>query len=127
MNFAAIPTGSSVCLDANVLVYAFGSDPIYGPPCKTLLDRIEQSDVEGFLSSHVFGDAAHRMMTLEACQTLGWPYAGIGRKLRRHPMEIQKLQEFRKALDDIIAIGIHILPVSAQDILLAGDLSIQHG
>ena len=127
MNFADIPTGSSVCLDANVLIYAFGSDPIYGSPSKTLLDRIEQGDVDGFLTSHAFSDTAHRMMTLEACQILGWSYTGIGRRLRRNPAEIQKLQAFRKALDDIVAIGLHILPVSDQDILLAGDLSIQHG
>lgn len=41
--------------------------------------------------------------------------------------EIQKLQGFRKALGDIIAIGVQIIAVDAQDILAAGDLSLQHG
>lgn len=66
-------------------------------------------------------------MSLEACASFGWPYAGIANRLKRHPAEIAKLRSFRVALDQIIAIGIHILPVGGQDVLLAGDLSIQHG
>jgi predicted nucleic acid-binding protein len=127
MNFNAIPAGVSVFLDANVLVYALAPDPVYGPPTKTFLKRIEQGDVEGYISTHVFSEIAHRLMTLEACQTFGWSYAGIARQLRRHPAEVQKLKDFRKALDDIMAISIHILPIHAQDVLAAGDLSVQHG
>ena len=66
-------------------------------------------------------------MTLEACQTFGWPYTGIARRLRRHPAEVQKLHEFRGILDSIVAIGIHILPVHAQNILSAGDLRLRQG
>ncbi len=66
-------------------------------------------------------------MSLEACATFAWPYAGIANRLKRHPAEISKLQRFRQALDQIFAIGMHILPVTPQDVLLAGDLSRQHG
>jgi predicted nucleic acid-binding protein len=127
MNFASIPSGSSVFLDANVFIYSYAADPKYGDPCTELRERIELKDLQGFLSAALFGEIAHRLMTLEACRTFGWSYAGIVRQLRRHPAEVQKLQEFRKALDEIVAIGINILPVSAQDILLAGDVSLQHG
>jgi hypothetical protein len=37
------------------------------------------------------------------------------------------LPQFRTTLDDIVAIGIRILPVHAQSVLSAGDLSRQHG
>ena len=47
--------------------------------------------------------------------------------LRRHPLEIQKLHQFRQALDEILAIGVQVLPVSAEQVLLAGDLSHAHG
>jgi predicted nucleic acid-binding protein len=33
----------------------------------------------------------------------------------------------RQALDEIMRIGIHVLPVNAQQMLLAGDLSRRHG
>ena len=127
MNFISIPSGTSVFLDANVFVYSYADDPTFGNACTDLLERIEFKDLQGYMSASLLSEVAHRLMTLEACKTLGWSYAGIARQLRRHPPEIQKLQEFRTALDDIVAICIHILPVSAQVILLAGDLSLQHG
>jgi predicted nucleic acid-binding protein len=127
MIFASIPAGTSVFVDANVFVYSCFEDPGFGAACTDLLERIKLNDLQGFISSCVFSDIAHRLMTLEACKTLNWSYTGIARQLRRHPAEIQKLHEFRTALDDIVAIGVHILPVSAQDVLSAGDLSIRHG
>ncbi|MCL4191633.1 MAG: PIN domain-containing protein [Thermoguttaceae bacterium] len=127
MNFSSIASGTSLFVDANVFVYSYAGDQVLGDPCTDLLERIELKDLQGFISASLFSEVAYRLMTLEACQTLGWSYAGIARQLRRHPAEIQKLQKFRKALDDIAAIGIRILPVSAPDVLMAGDLSIQHG
>ncbi|MBI3821755.1 MAG: type II toxin-antitoxin system VapC family toxin [Planctomycetes bacterium] len=127
MNFTAIPSGTSLFLDANVFIYAYADDPAFGSACTDLLERIELKDLQGFISAHVFGDIAHRIMTLEACQVFGWPYAGVARRLRRHPQEVQKLKEFRQMLDDIVTIGIHILPIHAHDVLAAGDLSIKHG
>lgn len=127
MNFSSIASGTSLFVDANVFVYSYAGDQVFGDPCTDLLERIELKDLQGFISASLFSEVAYRLMTLEACQTLGWSYAGIARQLRRHPAEIQKLQKFRKALDDIAAIGIRILPVSASDVLMAGDLSIQLG
>ena len=127
MNFSSITTGTPLFLDANVVVYSCAQDPQFGKVCTDLLDRIKLRDIQGFLSAAELSDIAHRLMTVEACKTFGWSHVGIARQLRRHPAEVQKLHEFRKALDDIVAIGIQILPVGFQHILLAGDLSIQHG
>jgi predicted nucleic acid-binding protein len=127
MNFAALLAGTSVFLDANVIVYSYADEPSFGPPCTDLLERIELKHLQGYISAQVFSEITHRLMTLEACQAFGCSYTGIARRLRRHPAEVQKLHEFRAALDDIVAIGIHILPIHAQNILSAGDLSLQHG
>lgn len=127
MNFGAIPAGTLVFLDANIFVYSYAGDPTFGPACTDLLERIELKQLQGCISTHVFSETSHRLMTLEACQVLGWSFAGIARRLRRHPSEIGKLHEFRRALDDIVAIGVQIFPVNAQDVLLAGDLCRQHG
>ena len=123
----AIRAGESLFVDANVFVYVFGPDPSFGPPSRSLLERIEEGDVKGYVSAHVLYDVAHRLMTLEACQTFGWPYSGIAQRLRRHPVEIQKLHRFRRALDEILGIGVQVLPVSVEDVLLAADLSRTHG
>ena len=126
MRLEDVLASQAVFVDANTFVYALAPEPTLGPPCFQFLERIKRKEVEAFASSHVFSDVAHRLMSLEACATFGWPYAGIANRLKRHPTEIAKLQKFRHALDQIVAIGLHILPVNSQDILLAGDLSIQH-
>jgi predicted nucleic acid-binding protein len=66
-------------------------------------------------------------MTLEACQILGWPFAGIAHRLRANRNEIAKLTKSRQALDDILRMSIHVLPVGVQEVVAAGDLSRQHG
>ncbi len=122
-----IPAGEPVFVDANVFVYDFGPDPIYGPPCNALLTRFEKRELRGFTSSLVLHDAAHRAMTVEACQSLGWPYAGIGRRLRNNPAEIRKLTRFRQMLHEILAVGVQVLHVTSDHVLLAADLSRAHG
>lgn len=127
MNFANLASGDSVFLDANIFVYDFGPDPVFGPPSKALLKRCETGDLAGYISAAVFNDVAYRLMTLEACQLFSWPYAGVGPRLRRHSIEIHRLVKSRQALDEIMRIGIHVLPVNAQEVLLAGDLSRKYG
>ena len=71
MNFTNVASGDSVFLDANVFVYDFGPNPVFGPPCKALLKRLESGDFLGYISAAVFNDIAYRLMTLEACQLFG--------------------------------------------------------
>jgi predicted nucleic acid-binding protein len=127
MTFADVPANTAIFLDANVFVYNFGPDPLLGPPSRSLLKRIELGELQGYVSTHELSNVAHRLMTLEACQIYGWPYAGIAQRLRNHPAEIAQLHGFRNALNTIDAIGIHILPVHGQSILSACDLSLQYG
>ena len=127
MRFIDIPTGTSVYLDANVFVYDFGPDPLFGIPSQNLLERIELGDLHVFCSTHELSNVAHRLMTLEACQTFGWPYAGIGQRIRNHRTDITRLNHYRRALDEIVAIGVRVLSVTEQHVLRAGDLSQQHG
>ncbi len=127
MNLTMIPAGEPVFVDANVFVYDFGPDHVYGPSCNALLKRFEKKDLRGFTSSLVLHDVAHRAMTVEACQCLGWPYAGIGQRLRNNPAEIQKLTRFRQMLDEILAVGVEVIQVTSNHILLAADLSRKHG
>lgn len=127
MTFDDIPSGSIVYLDANVFVYHYGPDPNFGPPSRRLLERVESGDVEGVCSTHDMANVAHRLMTLEACQTFGWPYAGILQKLRSHPAEVRKLYRFRQAIEEISMIGVRILAVLATDIVRGTEMTSQHG
>ena len=127
MNVAGIASGTAVFVDANIFVYAFAPDPQFGPPCEHILERIELQDVTGFTSSHVLADVAHRLMSLEACATFGWPYPGIAARMQRHPTEVRQLTRFRQALDAILQIGVQVIPVMPRHVLSAAALSQQFG
>ena len=127
MNLSSIPSGSSVFIDANVFIYAFAPEPKFGPLCTQLLERIELQDVIGSTSSQVLSDVAHRLMSLEACATYGWPYAGIAAQMQRHPAEIQKLTRFRQAVEAVTVIGVDVLPVFSRHVESAAAISQQYG
>jgi predicted nucleic acid-binding protein len=127
MTLADIPGGQAVFVDANLFVYAFAPDPVLGPPSAQLLERIERHDVQGFTSSDVLCDVAHRLMSLEACAVFGWPYARIAQRMKSHPTEVQQLRRYRQAIDEVLAIGVQILPVFPRHVLAGTDVSRQSG
>jgi predicted nucleic acid-binding protein len=127
MTFADIPSGTSVFVDANTFVYACAPDPQLGPACQKLIERIERKDLQGFTSTHVLSDVAHRLMTLEACVVLGWPYKGIAQRLQQHGDQIQQLSRFRQAIDNIVGTGIQFIPITTHHISAATEVSQQDG
>jgi predicted nucleic acid-binding protein len=90
MTFADLVTGEAIFIDANTLVYHFAPDPLYGRACAQLVERIENQEIQGFTSTHILTEVAHRLMTIEASTVFGWPFAGIAVRLRKHPAEIQR-------------------------------------
>jgi len=114
MIFANISDGSTVFLDANTFVYHFAADPIYKAPCTQLLDRIDQKQVHGFTSTHVLTEIAHRLMTIEAIKTFGWPSASIAARLRRRPSDVQKLATYRAAIQIILSSQVGVLTITPQ-------------
>lgn len=89
MTFSDIPAGASVLVDANTLVYHFQPHPVLGAACTALIERIERHDLDGFTTTHVLAETAHRLMTLEACMLFGWPYPGIAQRLRTIPRKFR--------------------------------------
>jgi predicted nucleic acid-binding protein len=127
MNFAQIPSGSSVFLDANTLVYYFSNHPAFGAVCEALLERIEQQDLQGFVSLHLLAEMAHRLMTIEACARFNWPTQGIALRLRNHPAEVQQLSRYRQALDEVTQFRIQVLTSASDAVSRAADVTRQHG
>jgi predicted nucleic acid-binding protein len=113
MTFAGIPPNVAVFVDANTFVYHFSNHPVFAPACTQLLDRCARQEILGFTSADVLSDVAHRLMVLEASVALGWTGTGMTQRLRRHPMEIQRLLRFRQAVQQIPLFGIRTLPITA--------------
>ena len=127
MTFADVGSGESAFVDANAFIYAYMPEPVLGPPSFRFLERIAMGEIHGFTSTHVLSDVSHRLMLLEACATFGWPVAGAVGRLKRDPLRILQLGRFRQAIDEIIATGIRMIPIEAQQISTAAELSRQHG
>lgn len=110
MTFTDLPQGSSIFVDANILVYYFGSHPTFGSACADLMRRIENKEVTGVTSAHVVNEMIHRLMATEAATLFGWPTSNIANRMRRHPAEVQQLSQYRLALQEIPLIGLTVPP-----------------
>src|SRR5262245_16509388 len=111
MTFTDVPAGAAIFVDANILIYHFTAHPVFGPPCTDLLHRIERQELTGYTSAAVVADVAHRLTTLEAHQLFSWPMTGIVHRLKSHPQEVQQLNHYRMAIDEISAIGLQVIGV----------------
>lgn len=127
MTFADIAAGAAVFIDANTFVYHFVADPTHGAACTTLLDRVDNLDIEGYASAHILGELTHRLMTLEAAQRFRWPATGMANRLKRHPAEVQQLTWHKRGLDEVHAMGVHVLPVDGTAVSQAADISSRFG
>jgi len=99
MTFADLGAGETIFLDANLFVYHFVADPLYGAACSQFLQRVENQEIRGLTSTHVLTEMAHRIMTVEAIGAFAWPVAGIPRRLGQHPALVQQLAGFQQAVE----------------------------
>jgi predicted nucleic acid-binding protein len=127
MIYADLPVGGTVFLDASVFIHHFEPNALYGPPATELLERIENQEIVGITTTHVVSEVAHRLMTIEAMQVLGWALAGVARRLRNHPAHVQSLTRFRQAIQVIPLFAVRILTIDASWLDLAAEVSQQTG
>jgi predicted nucleic acid-binding protein len=113
MTFADLLAGESIFLDANTLVYHFTSGPVFGAACNRLLQRVENQEIQGLTSTHALTETAHRIMTIEAMGAFTWPLAGIARRLRQHPSQVQQLVGFHNAVERIRQSRIPVMTIPA--------------
>ncbi len=127
MTFGDLVTGDVLFVDANPLVYHFTMDVLYGGACSQLLQRIENGDIQGFTSTHVVTEMAHRIMTIEAIGAFTWTVAGIARRMRMHPAQVQQLAGFRTAVERLLQSRIQVLTIPPPLVATGTMLSRQTG
>jgi predicted nucleic acid-binding protein len=111
MTFADLVAGDAVFLDANTLVYHFVAHPSWSAACSQLLQRIESQEIQGVTSTHVLTEAAHRIMAIEAITTFNLQEAGIARRLRQRPAQVQQLAGFQQAVERVLQSRIRVLTI----------------
>jgi predicted nucleic acid-binding protein len=127
MFFTDLAHGDAVFVDANSLVYHFEPHPTYGPACNQLVARIESQDLLGFTATHILTGVAHRLMMVEASRLPGWTPTNVKQRLQRQPATIQKLAQFRTALETILNSRLRILSIAPALIVAAAIVSQQTG
>jgi predicted nucleic acid-binding protein len=127
MTFADLVAGDAVFLDANTLVYHFTADALWGAACSQLLQRIENQEIQGLTSTHVLTEMAHRIMTIEAMTAFTWPLAGIARRLRQHPTQVQQLAGFHRAVERTLQSRLQVLTIPGPLVAAGTGLSRQTG
>ena len=127
MTFADLNRDDCVFVDANIFVYHFAPDPVLSTACTQLLQRIEQQELVGFISTHVLTEVAHRLMMIEATRLPGVGRTKVKQRLQRQPATIQRLTLFRTAIEELLQGHLQVLTVPPLLVLSATIISQQTG
>jgi predicted nucleic acid-binding protein len=125
MTLDRVPAGAQVFVDSNILIYHFQPHPSFGPMCHRLVSRIEQQDVEGFTSTSLLAEVAHRLMVIEAGTLPGWAGGRVLNRLKQQPAVVQQLTLFQTAVEAVLQSKIQVLTVPAVLISSAATLCRQ--
>jgi predicted nucleic acid-binding protein len=112
MTFDDIPSGVSVFIDANPIVYYFASDPGLGPASARLIARVQIQDILAYASTHVLSEAGHKLMLVEAATQFGWK-SKVAQQLRQQPALVQQLTKFRQAIQQVRQLGIQVVDITS--------------
>ena len=128
MTLAEIPTGASVFLDANVMVFHFGGDNPFRQDCLGLMQRIEDGQIQGFTSSVAVAETLHRLMVGEAREQLGFATSlETVNYLKKHPEVVKSLRRHLPVPSLIARLGIDIKPVGHIEIHGSKRFRTEHG
>ena len=127
MTLDQVAAGAHVLVDSNVLVYHFQPHPGFGPMCHRLLERIERQDIEGYTSTNLLGELAHRLMVIEAGTLPGWLGKKVLNRLKQQPGVVQQLTRFQTAVESVLQSKIQVLTIPPVLVSAAATLSRQHG
>ncbi len=127
MTLADIPSACEIFIDANIFVYHFSGPTELTPACSAFLRRIEDHDLAGFTSLPVVAETLHRLMVIEATDTLQMEARSVVRYLKEHPTEVRKLTRHLVVTEKIQAVGVQILPTTLDDLLASQEFKMAFG
>jgi predicted nucleic acid-binding protein len=117
MSLSEIPSDARVFIDANIFVYHFSGPTELTPACSAFLRRIEEGSLAAFTSLTVLAEVLHRLMIIEATETLQTEAKQVLRFLKEHPAEVRKLTKHLVVPEKIQAIGVQFLAPTLDDLL----------
>lgn len=124
----SIPSGVSVMVDTNVMIYALFPQSRYHESCKSLLQRGARYEVQLQLTVSAAADVIHRAMILEFLAQGTVQRSGDAvTYLKDHPQVIQQLVQYKHILRDMTEARITILPLTYRDLHASKIYREHHG
>jgi predicted nucleic acid-binding protein len=127
MTLADLVAGDSLFVDANILIYLAGPDPVVGAVCQQLMQSIDNQQLHGYTSTHVLAEVAHQLMILEASTLPGWTLSKVKRRLQQQPAVVQQLTFFRRAIETVLQSNLRVLTLAPASLADAAVISQQYG
>jgi len=115
--------GSRVLIDANVILHGIRRT---SPQCRNLLVRCDSGAVEGFVTTIVIAEVAHRRMVEEA-QAKGFVGPNPYRSLAQKPQIVRQLTAYAEDVRDLLDGGLFVENTKAGDFYLSLELQRQFG
>jgi len=119
-----LPANSKCLVDANILLYHIAGTSI---DCKTFLQRVENEEVQAYLTTIIIAEVLHRQMLIEAV-IKGLVTTGRAlNKLKTNPTLIGHLTDYIRQVDGLLQLPFTIIEVKSSDIRLSHGLRQAHG
>jgi predicted nucleic acid-binding protein len=116
-NLRDLPDGSTILVDANVVIYALSPQSRTHSSSKHLLDRGASRAVSLHMTGGAVADVIHRAMVLELLSQGQVRTSGEAvSQLKERPDIVRQLSRYRAILRDLTQVGINILPLTYRDL-----------
>lgn len=123
MILSDLSEGSSVLIDANILIYAKRG---VSEQCRELLFRCASKAVNGILTTLILGEVWHRRMMQES-QGLGISGSNPARVLGEKRDEIRKLEVYRRDVLALLSGELLVAAIEREDFAVALELQGRYG
>jgi predicted nucleic acid-binding protein len=123
MSLHDILNSSRVFVDANIIIYMLGRKSIQ---CRSFLTRCDAGAIEGWISTSIVGEVAHRRMMHEAQsrQLIG---SNPARALARRREFVRQLTAYADEARNLLGGGLVVETIRPDDFFVALELQKQHG
>ncbi len=124
MTLTEIRSGSSVFIDANIFIYHFAGR---SEECASFLERVESTELRGFVGQVGILEVAHRLMVLEALERGLSGKSNPAARLARQPEVVRGLSKYYFSVLRIRGMKVEVLPLPEDFLTASQEFRQSHG
>lgn len=117
MSLKDVPSGVTIFLDTNVMVFHFSQQHPLSADCTALLEQAAKGEVQAITSTVVVAETLHRMMVVEAVEKRAFATAREAVEyLQNHPEFVKTLKKHLAVPSDLARMRVDIKPIDHVDL-----------